>query len=309
MCWRMVKQPGFLILAFYSAWAYAQFTLILMLIGALTSRLYQFRPIWVGVCALSLGGGAILAVPFQKASIFSRSRREKFRTDSMTFQRSGLWSSHAIRRVLFTIVTPLGAIGFACTTWGPPFPVAVPCILAAVVGYSSTLAIAESYGLVMEVFDTSDLQPGMTGRPNRRSVINRYRTQRTNFTCYPRVSAGIAVMQSMKYALAAAATGVGGRMERSMGIMHASGVVAGVLLLLTFLLTAVLARWKSVRVIPSGPPKNEDSTERRATTWEPIILGNPSGVTRKINVFEAGKQTRFSEIRRRNRVNTGLISG
>lgn len=30
LCWRMVKQPGFLALAVYAAWVYAQFTLILM---------------------------------------------------------------------------------------------------------------------------------------------------------------------------------------------------------------------------------------------------------------------------------------
>lgn len=30
LCWNMAKQPGFLILAVYTAWVYAQFTLILM---------------------------------------------------------------------------------------------------------------------------------------------------------------------------------------------------------------------------------------------------------------------------------------
>ena len=308
MCWSMIKQPGFLIVSLYSAWVYAQFTLIMILMGALTSRLYRYRPIWVGLCVLSLGGGAILAVPFQKASIFSRSRKEKSRTDSMTFQRTGFRSSHAVRRILFTVLTPLGAIGYACTTWGPPLPVAAPCVFAAVVGYFSTLAIAECHGLIMEAFDTSDLQPGMTGRPNRRSVTDRYGAQRTNFTCYPRVSAGIAVTQSMSYVLAAAATGMGGRLERSFGIIHASGVVAGVLLILTVLLTAALTRWKSVRVIPFGP-RYEDPHDTRTTRWEPIILGNPSGVMRKINILESGKQSRFSEIRRTNRVNSGLTGG
>lgn len=30
LSWRMIQQPGFLILSIYAAWAYAQFTLILM---------------------------------------------------------------------------------------------------------------------------------------------------------------------------------------------------------------------------------------------------------------------------------------
>ncbi|RMD41440.1 hypothetical protein DV735_g3701, partial [Chaetothyriales sp. CBS 134920] len=102
-----LKSPGFLILALYSAWTYAQFTLVMMLMGALTSRQYQYRPALVGICSLSLGGGAILAVPFQKASIFSRSRSERFRTDSMTFQRSGFLASHTVRRILFTRSVPV----------------------------------------------------------------------------------------------------------------------------------------------------------------------------------------------------------
>ncbi|RMZ81740.1 hypothetical protein DV738_g2123, partial [Chaetothyriales sp. CBS 135597] len=174
-----LKSPGFLVLALYSAWTYAQFTLVMMLMGALTSRQYQYRPAWVGICSLSLGGGAILAVPFQKASIFSRSR---------------------------------------------------------------------SYGL------------------------------------------------------AAAATGLGGRVERSIGIMQASGTVAGILLILTTLLIAVLTRWRSVPVVP-------DPADPEPRRWEPVILGNPSGIKRKINLLEAGSQTRFSEIRRQNRPSAGVVSG
>lgn len=63
LSWEMVRQPGFLILSIYTAWAYAQFTLILMvsiplqsrldeeltrdtqLLGALTSTIYRYRPI------------------------------------------------------------------------------------------------------------------------------------------------------------------------------------------------------------------------------------------------------------------------
>ena len=112
-------------------------------------------------------------------------------------------------------------------------------------------------------------------------------------------------MQSMSFILAAAATMLGGRMERRLGVMQACGVVAGILLLLTFMLIAVLARFMNVRIIPVGP-RAPQAGDRRETRWEPTILGNPGGTTRKINLFEAGKHTRYSEIRRRNRLNTGL---
>jgi hypothetical protein len=306
MCWLMVKQPGFLMVALYSAWAYAQYTLIMVLIGALTSTVHKYRPFWVGLCASSLAGGASMAIPFQKASIFSRARKQKARSDSMTFQQSKFWSSHSTRRLIFTIVAPLGAVGFACSTWSPRNPVAVPCILAGVVGYATNLAIAECYGLIMETFDTSDLQPGMTGRLPRKSVTRRNLKQRTNFTCYPRVSAGMAVTQSLAFALAGASTAMGGRMERRLGITEASGVVAGILLVITGLLAIVLVRWRSVPILPSAP-KFVDPHDRRTTMWEPVILGNPSGTTRKINILESGRQTRFSEIRRRNRVNSGFV--
>ena len=223
----------------------------------------------------------------------------------MTFQKARIWTSHTIRRVLFTVFLPLAAIGYALTSKGPVFPVAVPCLFAALVGYATNLAIAECYGIIMKTFDTSDLQPGMTGRPARQSTIGRYRHQRTNFSCYPRVSAGIAVTQSLKFVFGAASTGICGRVERRYGAMQAAGIVAGVLLTLTILLTIVLYRWKSVQMVPS---KQERSREQELG-WEPVILGHPSGLTRKISILEAGAQTRWSEIRRRNKLEGRLTGG
>lgn len=244
-------------------------------------------------------------MPFQKASFFSRARKRPPRSDSSTFQRSEIWTSHLVRRTLFTVLLPLGGIGYALTARGPPFPVAIPCIMAAIVGYFSNLATAECIGLIMETFDTSDLQPGMTGRPLRGSVVERTAWRRTNFTCYPRVTAGIMITHSLKFTLAAAATGLGGRMERSIGAMQASGVMAGILLALTFVLTMVLWRWKTVQMIPSQRARRG----RAGSGWEPVVLGEPSGLSRKISVLEAGRQTRWSEIRRRNRLESSLTGG
>lgn len=84
----------------------------------------------------------------------------------------------------------------------------------------------------------------------------------------------------------------------------AMGVVAAGLLFLTLLLTVVLARGKVVKMIPDQMTMTSPSDE---SNWEPVILGTPSGTTRKITILEAGRQTRWSEIRRRNRVDeTGL---
>lgn len=275
------------------------------MIGALASRYYVLRPEYVGLCALSLGGGALLATPFQKASLFSRARHHPQRTDSMTFQRRVVWSSHLARRGMFTTLLPLSALAYTLTSGGPPMPLAVPCVFAAIVGFLSNLAIAECYGLIMETFDTSDLQPGMTGRPARLSVAARLRPLRTNFSCYPRVSAGFAITQSLEFIFGAVATGICGRVERRMGTLRATAIIAGTLLSLTILLTAVIWRCKTVKMIPklSTP---DTPRKRRDTDWEPVVLGTPSGTDRKISILEAGRQSRWSEIRRRNRINTGL---
>ena len=262
-------------------------------------------PQYVGLCTLSLGGGALLAMPFQKASLFSRARHYPPRTDSMTFQKSLSWSSHLGRRTTFTVLLPLAALAYTLTSKGPPMPLVAPCIFAAIVGYLSNLAIAECYGLIMTTFDTSDLQPGMTGRPARKSVVERFKGQRTNFSCYPRISAGFAIMESLKFIFGAVATGLCGRLERQVGTLEATAIVAGVLLGLTILLTGVVWRFKVVKMIPLLNNAGDNLTKRK-TAWEPVILGKPSGTKRKISILETSSQSRWSEIRRRNRVDNGL---
>ena len=323
MNWLMVQQPGFLILATYTSWVYAQYTMILMvsfveylpvrcvltrlqLLGALASRYYLFKPIPVGLCVLALTLGAVFAVPFEKASWLSRSRYRPPRTDSMTTREGVIWSSHMLRRMIFTVLLPLAALASTLTSKGPPLTIVLPCFFAAMVGFLSTLAIAECFGLIMETFDTSDLQPGMTGRPARRSVAAKYAHKRTNFSCYPRVSAGYAVTQTVMYIFAATATGVCGRVERRLGAMVATACVAAVLLFLTLLLTVVLMRVKTVKMIPDRKPQTLPGKEDK---WEPLILGNPSGTTRKISLLEAGRQTRWSEIRKRNRLDEQGLTG
>ncbi len=179
----------------------------------------------------------------------------------MTFQKAMVWSSHTIRRALFTLFLPLTAIAYALSSRHPPFPIAVACVFAGLIGFGANLAIAECYALMMKTFDTSDLQPGMSGRPARKSITGRIREQRTNFSCYPRVSAGIAVTQFLMFMFGAIATGIGGRVERRFGAEESAGIVAGVLMLLTLALIAVLYKWKSVQMVPGRQDRARGENE------------------------------------------------
>lgn len=178
----------------------------------------------------------------------------------MTFQTAMLWSSHTIRRTLFTLFLPLTGIGYTLSSRSPPFPIAVPCVFAGLIGFGANLAIAECYALMMKTFDTSDLQPGMSGQPARQALTGKIREQRTNFSCYPRVSAGIAVTQSLMFTFGAVATGIGGRVERRFGTRESAGIVAGVLTVLTLALTIVLYKWRGVQLLPG----REDRARRES---------------------------------------------
>lgn len=81
------------------------------------------------------------------------------------------------------------------------------------------------------------------------------------------------------------------------------------LLLITLLFMLIMYRWKQVQVIP-------DSVFRAATKkgsfhwgpdatdpdWRPVIIGNPSGKMRRVNILELGNLTRWTEIRRLNKL-------
>lgn len=300
LCIRMLKQPGFFVLSTYMGWIYGQVVMVIVLLGALTSKYYMFRPQYVGLCVSAIPIGAFLAIPFQKASFFSRARHHAPRTNSMTFEKRVTWTTHLVRRGVFMILLPFAGLAYTLASGGTQINFMVPTIFAGVIGFLSNLAIAECHGIIMETFDTSDLQPGMTGRP-RRILPQDDRTKRTNFSCFPRVTAAFAISQTFAFCLAAAATGTGGAVERALGAQAATGVVAGVLLFLTLLLFAVLTRIKTVQIVPSkrygtnvlGGPEDE---------WKPVIIGHPSGTTRRVSILEMGEMTRWTEIRRRNRL-------
>ena len=217
----------------------------------------------------------------------------------MTFEKQVTWSSHLVRRTVFTVLLPIAGLGYTLSSDGTVHYMA-PIIFAGAIGFLSTLAIAECNGLIMETFDTSDLQPGMTGRP-RKTLPDEIKRKRTNFSCFPRVTAAFAIAQTFAFLIAAGATGWGGVIERHLGAQVATAVVAGILFILTLLLFAVLWRFKTVQIIPSqrfgtnilSGPEDE---------WKPIIIGNPSGTTRRMSILELGNMSRWTEIRRRNRL-------
>ncbi|KAL8703490.1 MAG: hypothetical protein Q9201_003333 [Fulgogasparrea decipioides] len=303
LCIRMLKQVGFMVLSVYIGWIYGQIVMVIVLLGALTSRYYRFRPQYVGLCVLAIPIGALLAVPFQRASVFSRARQKPPRTDSMTVNKRLTWTSHFVRRAIFMVSLPFAGLAYTLASVGPQVSIATPTFFAGLIGFLSNLAIAECNGIIMETYDTSDLQPGMTGRP-RRNLPEEIRKKRTNFSAFPRVTGAFAISQTCAFLIAAAATGAGGIIERRLGAQAATAVVAGILLILTLLLIAVVTRFKEIQIIPtqrygtnvlSGP---EDE-------WKPVIIGNPSGTTRRMSILELGSMTRWKEIRRRNRL-TGL---
>ena len=298
---RMLRQSGFLILALYQGWTYGQVVLIIVLLGALASRYYYFMPRIVGLCVTSLPLGALIAVPFEKANFFSRARHHAPRTNSMTFDRKIRWTSHMIRRTIFMLALPFAVMAYTLSSTGPPTPIALPCIFAGLVGFLSSLALSECTGLIMETFDTSDLQPGMTGRRREtKNISEADKEKRTNYSCYPRVTSGIMITQSIGFLIAAGATGWGGVAVRGIGAQQATGIMAGILLFLTILLILALMRWRTVKIVPDH--RVPTNVLQGPGDDLPVIIGNPSGTTRRISLLELGAMSRWTEIRRRNKL-------
>jgi MFS family permease len=307
----MLAQPGFFVVALYLGWIYAQIVLVIILLGALLSRDYRWQPRWVGLGVMAIALGAFLAIPLTKAGLFSRERKSAWRTDSMTFQQQVSWTSHLVRRVLFTLTLPLMGLAYTISSAGAPKPSAVPIVFAGLLGFLSVLAIAECHGIIMETFDTSDLQPGVNTRHRLESMAVQDLRRRTNYTSFPRVCAGFFASQVVAFVLAGVATLVGGSMTRNMGAQASTGVTAGILLGLTILLTAVLWRWKEVQVIPYGTFGTRRDTAAwqefkdlekmgRGSDWKAVVIGNPSGKMRRMSVLELGKLSRWTEIRKLN---------
>lgn len=275
---------------------------------------YSWPPVFVGLGVLATTVGALLAIPNTKANFFSKSRSHPFRTDSMTFQPRLTWTSHMVRRAAFMILLPLAGIAYTLVSAGTEIQFMAPIVLAGLIGYISNLAIAECHGVIMEAFDTSDLQPGVNSRHRLQSLQPEIKRRRTTYSSFPRVAAGLMTAQSLGFFLAALATGIGGIMTRQVGAQKATGITAGILFGLTLLLTISLWRFKTVQVIPnhlfggnfgSGTDKRDSIASMQSDkSWRAVIIGNPSGKFRRMNLLELGGLSRWTEIRRLNRLLT-----
>jgi len=276
------------------------------------SKYYMFKSPAIGASVMAVPLGALLAVPFQKAGFFSRDRTHAEMADDDTRDEKPGWSSHLVRRAIFVICLPFAGLGYTLTSYGPPIPFILPILFAALIGFLSCLAMAECHGLIMETFDTSDLQPGMTGRP-RTSNKDQNSKKRTNYSSFPRVCSGFAIVQALGYCVAAAVTGVGGVVERNIGAQASTGIMAGILLILSILLLLTLMRFRYVQIVPDSKKEAMErymNARRKSAavrgdsldeeSFRPTIIGNPTHHTRRMNILELGSMSRFSEIRRKN---------
>ena len=220
------------------------------------------------------------------------------------------WSSHLIRRCIFTLLLPFAALAYTLSAAGPPQSWVAPVIFAGLIGFLSCLSIAECVGLIMETFDTCDLQPGVNQKHRLQSMAEATRRRRTNYSSFPRVCAGFFAAQSLGFFLAAGATGVSGDVTRALGAQLAVAVVAAILLFVTLLFMLIMWRWKEVQVVPNsvfGAVTRKGSRAWGAgggedPEWKAVVIGNPSQKMRRINYLEMGSQTRWTEIRKLNRL-------
>lgn len=277
-------------------------------LGALLSRDYQWQPHFVGLAVLSVAIGAALAVPLSKGNLFSRARDTPQRTDSMTMKHTRVhWTSHMLRRCIFTLTLPFAALAYTLSAPGPSVSWGAPTVFCGLVGFLTNLAIAECVGIIMETYDTCDLQPGVNQKHRLQSMAETTRRRRTNYSSFPRICAGFFAAQSLGFFLSAAATGVSGDITRAVGAQTATGIVAAILLALTVLFIIVLFRWREVQVIPNHAFRTQKGSIAWGAVaedpeWKPVIIGNPSGKLRRMNILELGDLTRWTEIRKLNKL-------
>jgi hypothetical protein len=175
------------------------------------------------------------------------------------------------------------------------------------VGFLADLGTAECVGLIMETFDTCDLQPGINTIHRLQSISADAKRRRTNYSSFPRVCAGFFAAQSLGFFLAAGSTVAAGRITNVYGAQTAISIVAAIMLAVTVLLCIILWRWKQVQVIPSftlGTRRGSKDFDPSFgdPQWKPVVLGHPSGKMRRMNVLEMGALSRWTEIRTLNKL-------
>ncbi|KAI9889350.1 MAG: hypothetical protein M1814_005593 [Vezdaea aestivalis] len=293
------------LLAGYVGFIYGQVIMIVVLLGALASRYYRLNSALVGACVSAIPTGALLAIPFQKASLFSRARHHVPIAKTLIQRKTVVWSSHFVRRVFFTVALPFADMAYVLSSTGNrSTSIMVPTIFAGLIGFLSNMAIGECHGLIMETFDTSDLDPGTHSRQPQVESIDHAKDANTNYSSFPRVSAGLALTQSIGFIIAAITTAVGGTIERQIGTQTATGVVTALLLVLTILLFIVL--WRDYHhPVVSYRHGRMAQRAKEVVGARSDVKGTPSERVRKMNILELGELSRWQEIRHLNGAKTG----
>lgn len=199
------------------------------------------------------------------------------------------------------LLLPFADLAYTLSSSGPPTHFILPTLFAGLIGFLSNVAIAECHALIMETYDVSDIAPET--RLDRHEAQDKARTtpRASSYTCFPRVSAAFAIAQASAFLLAAVSTGVGGVvLQRRSDVRIAAAVMAGVQLLLTVVLEAVLWRWKEVQLVPHERLYELPAEDYDAGVGRLDMLGGVSGKTRRMNLLEMGGLSRWMEIRRRN---------
>lgn len=220
-----------------------------------------------------------------------------------------------LRRCLFTLTLPFAALGYTLSSVGGSLSAGAPIIFCGLVGFLSNLAIAECVGIIMETYDTCDLQPGVNQKHRLQSMAQTTRRRRTNYSSFPRICAGFFAAQSLGFFLSAAATGASGDITRAVGAQTATAIVASIVLALTCLFIIILWRWREVQVIPNHVFNGSFGGEVEGKNgvaawgpgaddpeWRPVIIGNPSGKLRRMSILELGDLSRWTEIRKLNKL-------
>jgi ABC-type spermidine/putrescine transport system permease subunit I len=96
-------------------------TTLSQLIRRLLSSYYKLMAWAVGLGALAIALGALLAVPLSRANL-SRARTQRARTDSVTVMARTMWTSHMARRLAFMIALPLAGLAYTLVSPGVRVP-------------------------------------------------------------------------------------------------------------------------------------------------------------------------------------------
>lgn len=285
----MLRQPGFLVLAVYTGWVYAQVVLTTLFLASLLG-VYSVELVHLEYAVFVVAAGALASIPFQQGNFFSRSRY-RHEGSRGTEGRLLVLRSHPVRRAAFALSLPLLAMGYAITSNGPPTPIAWPTAVAAFIGFFGCLVVSESSALVMEAFDLSGL-----GLGDGDNSVKDYPFGMLDSSSLTRVTAGLMCFHTVGFSLAAVTTAVGSVMRGSWEQRITMWVAAGILMFLSLLFLFALFPFREVRV------------EGRPETWprprRPIVVrllfmedgfkpGNLNDKAR-MSVFGLGAMTRWT---------------